>query len=172
MSYAPKNFKLEALGAGFTVERSYQGVDAPTDVTQDSDGTWRVKAGARVKVTLTMKAPGRRFHVALVDPLPAGFEVQNEGLATTRDKIGTAPVGWYGMWSGSWFEHDNKRDERVEAFASSLWEGTYTYSYTALATTPGTFLAAPAKAEEMYAPETFGRSGTATVIVEPSPTQL
>jgi len=33
-------------------------------------------------------------------------------------------------------------------------------------TTPGTFLAEPAKAEEMYSPETFGRSSGQTVLVE------
>ena len=34
------------------------------------------------------------------------------------------------------------------------------------ATTPGAFVAPPAKAEEMYAPETFGRTGTDWVVVE------
>ena len=31
---------------------------------------------------------------------------------------------------------------------------------------PGTFLAAPAKAEEIYSPETFGRSAGETVVIE------
>jgi uncharacterized protein YfaS (alpha-2-macroglobulin family) len=42
----------------------------------------------------------------------------------------------------------------------------YSYSYVARATTPGTFVVPPAKAEEMYAPETFGRTGTDRVVVE------
>ena len=58
------------------------------------------------------------------------------------------------------------RDERVEAFTSLLWDGVYTYTYVARATTPGEFIAPPAKAEEMYAPETFGRGATDRVIVE------
>ena len=57
------------------------------------------------------------------------------------------------------------RDERVEAFASLLWAGVHEYSYVATATTPGQFVVPPAKAEEMYAPETFGRSGSDRVIV-------
>jgi alpha-2-macroglobulin len=36
----------------------------------------------------------------------------------------------------------------------------------ARATTPGTFVAPPAKAEEMYHPEVFGRSASDWVIVE------
>ena len=58
------------------------------------------------------------------------------------------------------------RVERLEAFSTLLWEGVYDYTYIARATTPGTFVTPPTKAEEMYAPETFGRSGSDLVIVE------
>jgi uncharacterized protein YfaS (alpha-2-macroglobulin family) len=58
------------------------------------------------------------------------------------------------------------RDDRAEAFTSLLWDGVYEYTYTARATTPGTFVVPPAKAEEMYSPEVFGRSGSDWVIVE------
>jgi uncharacterized protein YfaS (alpha-2-macroglobulin family) len=58
------------------------------------------------------------------------------------------------------------RDERVEAFASLLWEGVWDYTYVARATTPGNFVVPPAKAEEMYSPETFGRSSGDRMIVE------
>jgi len=61
---------------------------------------------------------------------------------------------------------DSGRDERAEAFASLLWEGVYNYSYVTRATTPGQFVVPPAKAEEMYHPETFGRTGTDFVKVE------
>ena len=59
------------------------------------------------------------------------------------------------LWAWQWFEHQNIRDERVEAFTSLLWEGVYNYSYAARATTPGVFVVPPSKAEEMYHPETF-----------------
>jgi uncharacterized protein YfaS (alpha-2-macroglobulin family) len=36
----------------------------------------------------------------------------------------------------------------------------------ARATTPGTFVVPPTKAEEMYMPETFGRSASDRVVVE------
>jgi uncharacterized protein YfaS (alpha-2-macroglobulin family) len=58
------------------------------------------------------------------------------------------------------------RDERVEAFTSLLWEGVHEYSYFARATTPGLFVVPPAKAEEMYSPETFGRGASDRVRVE------
>ena len=57
-------------------------------------------------------------------------------------------------------------DGYVLAFASLLWEGVHKYTYVARATTPGTFVVPPPKAEEMYMPETFGRGASDRVIVE------
>ncbi len=169
MQYAPKSLKLAAADFGFTVERAYEAVDKPDDVRRDADGTWHIKAGAKVRVRLTMVAPARRYHVALVDPLPAGLEVMNPELAVTGtvpkdEKDQNANRGWW--WWRQWFEHQNMRDERVEAFTSLLWEGVYDYSYVARATTPGVFVVPPSKAEEMYHPETFGRGSTDRVVVE------
>jgi hypothetical protein len=178
LRYAPQSLQLPPAEFGFVVERKYEALDDPKDVRRDPDGTWRIRAGARVKVTLTMVAQDRRYHVALVDPLPAGLEPVNPELATTgkldlpRDEQnGGGPVpygskrGW-SWWWGPWYEHQNLRDERVEAFTSLLWDGVHNYTYTARATTPGAFVVPPARAEEMYAPETFGRSASDRVIVE------
>jgi len=169
MQYAPASLKLPAADYGFTVERVYEALDDPADVRRDADGTWRIKSGAKVRVRLTLGAPTRRYHVALVDPVPAGLEVLNPALAVSEalpqdQKMEPARYGWW--WSRPWFEHQNMRDERVEAFASLLWDGVYNYSYVARATTPGHFVVPPPKAEEMYHPETFGRGATDRVIVE------
>ena len=171
LRYAPTDLNLPPYDAGFTVERTYEAVDDPADVQRDPDGTWRIKAGARVRVKLTLVALTRRYHVALVDPLPAGLEVLNPELAVTgslpkADKTTPQPVAYRYWWWGPWYEHDNLRDERVEAFASLLWDGVWRYDYIARATTPGIFIAPPTKAEEMYAPETFGRGAVDRVIVE------
>ena len=51
--------------------------------------------------------------------------------------------------------------------SSSTWHaGMYHYRYLARATTFGTFVVPPTKAEEMYVPEVFGRSGAITVEVK------
>ena len=169
LSYAPTSLKLDALDMGFVVQRKYEALDNPEDVTQDQDGVWHIKAGARVRVNLTMETDDRRYHVALVDPLPAGLEIVNPALAVS----GSVPqdpnspdyrYGWW--WWGTWYEHQNMRDDRAEAFTSLLWDGVYQYSYIARATTPGEFVVPPTKAEEMYSPEVFGRSGSDVVIVK------
>jgi uncharacterized protein YfaS (alpha-2-macroglobulin family) len=66
----------------------------------------------------------------------------------------------------NWWDHENKRDNQTEVFANQLSGGVHEYSYVVRATTPGTFVVPPTKAEEMYAPETFGRTQTEAVIVE------
>lgn len=170
MRYAPKSLVLEPADHGFAVERVYEAVDHPEDVKQRKDGVWEVRAGARVKVTVTMATPARRYHVALVDMLPAGFEPLNPALAVTTLPADAGAMnggrGGYSWWWGPWYEHQNMRDERVEAFSSLVWGGVQTYTYYARATTPGEFVVPPAKAEEMYHPETFGRSGSDRVIVK------
>lgn len=169
MTYAPASLKLEPADHGFAVERTYEAVDDPGDVTRLPDGTWKVKAGTRVRVRLTMVAESRRYHVALVDPLPAGLEVMNPALAVTGE-IPQDPSqqqrGGYWWWYRTWYEHQNVRDERVEAFTSLLRSGVHEYTYVARATTPGRFVVPPSKAEEMYFPETFGRSASDVLIVE------
>lgn len=169
LKYALTDLWLDPIDMGFVVTREYEAVDDPGDVYQDEQGMWHVKAGARVRVRLMMVADSRRYHVALVDPLPAGLEIVNPALAVS----GSVPQdpnssdyrsGWW--WWGTWYSHQNLRDERAEAFTTLLWDGVYEYTYVARATTPGTFVAPPAKAEEMYSPEVFGRSGSDWVIVE------
>jgi uncharacterized protein YfaS (alpha-2-macroglobulin family) len=175
--YAPANLKLNAADYGFRVERKYEAVDDPGDVRLEADGTWRIRAGARVRVRLTMSNPARRYHVALVDPLPAGLEALNAELATTEqlpdestesgvNRGGRGIYDYYWYWRGPWYEHQNLRDERAEAFTSLLWEGVHEYTYFARATTPGLFIVPPTKAEEMYAPETFGRGQSDRVSIK------
>jgi uncharacterized protein YfaS (alpha-2-macroglobulin family) len=169
LQYAPTDLNLDPLEMGFVVQRRYESLDDPKDVSQDSDGIWHIKAGTRVQVTITMEADNRRYHVALVDPLPAGLEIINPALAVSENipQDPTSPDYHYGWWWwGTWYEHQNMRDDHAEAFTSLLWEGVYEYTYNTRATTPGTFIVPPAKAEEMYSPEVFGRSGSDWVIVE------
>ncbi len=85
LSYAPTDLDLDPLDMGFIVQRSYEAIDDPEDVVQDEDGVWHIKAGARVRVRLTMVADNRRYHVALVDPLPAGLEIVNPALAVSGE---------------------------------------------------------------------------------------
>lgn len=159
ITYAPKQVDLPALDAGFVVRRSYVAVDDPKDVEHRADGSWHIKLGAKVLVQVQATNTTLRNEVALVDPLPAGFEIVNTRLAVAERGATGAKNDW--AWS-----HVEMRDNAAQAFAFGLGEGAHDFQYTVRATTPGTFIAAPAKAEEMYAPETFGRSNGTVVVVE------
>lgn len=170
MRYALKDLKTAQSEHGFSVTRTYEAVDDEKDVQQKSDGSWRVRRGATVKVTLSMASDARRYHVALVDPLAAGFETLNPALAVSpqvdTDERDVSHHPYQLRWFRSWYEHQQMRDERVEAFTSLLRGGVYQYSYYVRATTPGKFIVPPAKAEEMYHPETFGRSSSDIVVID------
>jgi alpha-2-macroglobulin len=151
LEFATAAPRIEPVSRGFSVERSYEGVDRAEDVRRDAAGAWHIRAGARVRVRLKLTTPDRRYQVALVDPLPAGLESE------------------YSEWSypaACWADHENRRDDRVEAFASLLWGGEYPYSYITRATTPGVFTAGPPQVEEMYAPEVFGRGTSDRIVIE------
>jgi alpha-2-macroglobulin len=172
LRYVPADLKLSALDRGFVVKRVYESVGDKGDVTQDADGTWKIKAGAKVKIRLTMVAESQRTHVALIDPLPAGLEALNPFLANTEQVVtdpndttgsGGLPKRW---WWGPWYDFQQFRDDRSEAFTTYLSAGVYEYSYIARATTPGSFVVPPTRAEEMYAPETFGRTATDRVVIQ------
>ena len=126
----------------------------------------------------------------LDDALPAGLEAVDLSLRTASAMPGPGLKGagaasdenpgereqsesvvgpeWYGFWDSGWwspFDHREIRDDRVVFSASLLWTGTYTTSYIARATTPGTFIKPPAHAEEMYNPAVYGRSDGGTFVV-------
>jgi alpha-2-macroglobulin len=181
LRYAPADTRVPPLDRGFTVSRTYEAVDEEGDVVRNDDGTWRVRAGARVRVRVQVVAPSVRFHVALVDPLPAGLEPLNpelRGAGITDDRPerpvaparGAAPRPPGAMpppvWHGQWFTHQNLRDDRAEVFATVLSAGSWEYTYLARATTPGTFVVPPPRAEMMYEPEVFGRGAGTTLVVE------
>jgi uncharacterized protein YfaS (alpha-2-macroglobulin family) len=195
LRYALKDPIQKSLDRGIQVSREYTGAYDRSEVFVQDDGTVLVKKGATVKITAHIYSPGERFYTALVDHLPAGFESVNtsllgatqadntqrmqhfilrrkpkrEGDVTsakkTQEKIYEAPYP-------DWNLHQNLRDDRTEVFRDTMQAGHYTYSYVARATTSGTFLAPPMKIEEMYTPETFGRSKSVLVkVVDELPPQ-
>ncbi len=160
LNYAPSNPMVKEHNNGFEVKRVYESLNDGSDVRCDASGILHVKAGAMLRVKLNVRVDGARFHSALVDRLPAGFEPVNMALR------GAVKVGDSKGFDEHWYDHENLRDDRVEIFASQLAPGSYTYSYYVRATTPGRFIAPPANAEEMYNPETYGRCSASAVVVE------
>jgi uncharacterized protein YfaS (alpha-2-macroglobulin family) len=168
LSYAADRLYQEGLDSGFKIERKYQPyVESGADQAPQSS----YKAGDLVRVTLTLDLPKERRFVAVIDPLPAGFEPVESWFATTAATLGTeqrraeAQGSWWNWWQRGGFDHVERHDDQVRLFATRLADGHHEFSYIVRATTAGTFRTAPARVEEMYEPEVFGRTGTAIVEV-------
>jgi len=169
LQYAPKDLKLEPEDRGFMVERTY--MPEGEGLTRREDGTWVARAGSYVKVLVRVVAPDRRYYVAVVDPLPAGLEAVNEAFVTSAtQRLGGASTEvhhsrrrYWGYWNP--WDFEERRDDRVQLFVDRMYGGVYEYTYFARATTIGTFVVPPTRAEEMYEPEIFGRSSSEVFVV-------
>jgi hypothetical protein len=169
---------------GIRVERWYERLAGGAPVTS-------VAEGELVRVRLKITVPSTRYFVVVDDALPAGLEAIDLSLRTaaampgpgvTKSKEeseheegepgseGEGRVNWFGSWDSGWwspFDHRELRDDRVVYSANQLWAGTYTATYIARATTPGTFVRPPVHSEEMYNPAVFGRSDGGSFVVAP-----
>ncbi len=146
-----------AVSRGFSVERRYE--DLSTGQPID-----KVKLGQLVKVKLTARADRSARWVALVDPLPAGFEPVNAKLETEQGAVRGAAA--QDAWNWSW-SFTAQHDDRALAFADQIDAGTHTHEHVLRATSAGTFTASPAHIEAMYEPTRMASTASALLVVTP-----
>ena len=168
LRYVADALFAEGLDNGFQIARSY----TPYVETGTRPASTSYKAGDLVRVTLTFNLTKERRFVAVTDPLPAGFEAVESWFATSaaslareQDDQGDRSTSWFSWWARGGFDHVERHDDRVQLFATRLSEGRHEFTYIVRATTAGSFRTAPARAEEMYSPEVFGRTSTAVIEV-------
>jgi uncharacterized protein YfaS (alpha-2-macroglobulin family) len=167
----PRGAPVRPNERGVAVERWYERYEDGKPVTE-------IAEGELVRVRLRVTVPSERHFVVLDDALPAGLEAIDLSLRTVGGVPGPGAadsafqqpetgedgelLAWsYGTWDAGWwspFDHREIRDDKVVYVATLLWPGSYSATYLARATTPGTFVRPPAHAEEMYNPAVFGES--------------
>jgi uncharacterized protein YfaS (alpha-2-macroglobulin family) len=156
-TYAPRQ-KLEPRDEGFAVYKTISSLDGkPLE---------SIKAGSLVAVTLQIVLTKESLFVVIEDPLPAGFEAVNPTFLTESEEQQRSLEAMDETNEGYWWEgfnHIEMHDNRVLLFSDSLRPGIHTHRYLARALTPGQFTLPGTKAEEMYAPEVFGRSAEQVV---------
>ena len=157
LTYALRD-KLEPRDEGFAVYKTISSLDGkPLE---------SIKAGSLVAVTLQIVLPKESLFVVIDDPLPAGFEAVNATFLTESEEQQRSLEAMDETNEGYWWEgfnHIEIHDNRVLLFSDSLSAGIHTHRYLARALTPGQFTLPGTKAEEMYAPEVFGRSAEKAV---------
>jgi uncharacterized protein YfaS (alpha-2-macroglobulin family) len=176
LRFAPARMPTDPLERGLHVQRWFEPYAGGGQVRG-------ARAGDLVRVRVRVATAQARHFVAVSVPVPAGLEIvdtslassaalaepragaeeQEEGLDPGAEEDEDAEVegGWaFRFWSP--FDHQERRDARLVLFADTLPPGVHVASFVARATTPGEWTLMPAQAEEMYAPEVYGRSDGGT----------
>ncbi len=186
LRYAKKEMPTTPLDRGFYVRKVVRALkpDALGEALKSVPATSAVRAsgGDLVLIDLFVVTPDPRENVVVDDPLPAGLEAVQSSFATSaksQDVTEAAEEGDQDDQEASddderaagratefaWY-HREFRDDRVLTFVDHMPAGLFHYRYLARATTFGTYVVPPTRAECMYEPETFGRTAAATFEVK------
>jgi uncharacterized protein YfaS (alpha-2-macroglobulin family) len=145
----------EARGDLFAVERSWfrrvkQGKETTLVPLRTGE---RLAVGDELEIQLSIRAKAAAEYVHLRDPRPAGLEPD------------TAKSGW--KWDLGLAFYEETRDSGTSFFFEWLPAGEYTLKYRLRANLAGTFRAAPAQLQSMYAPEFVAYSAGAKLAIAP-----
>jgi alpha-2-macroglobulin len=147
---------LPSTSSGYTVSRQIFLPDgSPADLT-------KVKQTNLFVVVISGKRsdPTREARTLVVDLLPAGFEIQS---VTPSSDSGT---GYQWLKKPSDTAYAEGRDDRyVAALDVAAGATDFTLAYVVRAVTPGTYKYPALAVEDMYAPETAGRTAMGTLNV-------
>lgn len=188
LRYSRKELPTQGLDRGFFLEKTLRKVtpesldEAVRTVPTTSATTFN--GSDLVLVDIVVVTPSPRRFVVIDDPLPAGFEAVDMRLATTGAGLDVDAAASRARRYGdddddaaraagqaenySWYQREI-RDDRVLFFVDAMAAGMYHYRYLARATSIGRFVTPPARAEEMYSPEVFGRTDARVLTVQPKP---
>ncbi|MHC1729954.1 MAG: alpha-2-macroglobulin [Syntrophobacteraceae bacterium] len=178
LSYAPAEFDQSEVNAGIEMHREY---------SVERDGKWvllqspmQIKTGELMRVDIFVSLPAERYFVVVDDPVPGGLEPVSKDLATSseidarkveatipQDSFKNRFTDWRSFGISRWsFYHKELRHSAARFYSERLNPGNYHLSYTAQAIAPGRFTVLPARAEEMYDPDVFGKSSPAVLKVD------
>jgi uncharacterized repeat protein (TIGR01451 family) len=152
------NATYKVGGNGMTVSRTFRDQDGQEiDVTQPD----AIKLGdvLFVEIEVANTSGAMIQNIALVDRLPAGFEIENPRLGRTTKLDWVDPQHLWAM------DFMNMRDDRLQAFG---WLAPMTKKkvvYSVRAVTSGKFAVPPIEAEAMYDATLWARAKGGTAIV-------
>jgi alpha-2-macroglobulin len=151
------NATYKTGGNGLAVSHSYHALDS-TEI-QPSAGTLHLGDLVFVEIDLENTSSDTIRNVALVDRLPAGFEIENPRLGRT-----TKPdwVKDEDLWAVDFM---NMRDDHLEAFGTLGPHQSVKLVYTVRAVTAGKFTIPPIEAGAMYDPTLWARDKAGTAVI-------
>ncbi len=118
--------------------------------------------GEMIRGRATILVSDERYFVGVRIPIPAGTEAINFALDTEDQSLQNTGDPCHSYWcpeNENWrFSHREYRDDHIFLFADYLPAGRYEFDYLLRASIVGEYQVLPSVAEEIYHPETFGRS--------------
>lgn len=152
------NATYKVGGNGLAVSRTYRDQDGEEiDVTQPD--ALRLGDVLFVEIELANTSGAYIQNIALVDRLPAGFEIENPRLGRTTKIDWVDPQHLWAM------DFMNMRDDRLQAFGGLAPGAKAKIVYSVRAVTSGKFTVPPIEAEAMYDPTLWARAKGGTAIV-------
>jgi hypothetical protein len=151
--------ELPAESRGYTLSRKIyrpDGSEADLAKARQTDLFVVVIDGKRADPTQAVRA-------LVVDLLPAGFEIETASVSKGRS---AADYSWLPNLTDT--AYTEERDDRfIAALDLAGGKGAFTLAYVVRAVTPGQFTYPAAVAEDMYDPETEGRTAMGRLSVAP-----
>jgi uncharacterized protein YfaS (alpha-2-macroglobulin family) len=144
-------------GNGLSVSRTYR--DATGSEIDLANGEVELGEVAYIEIEVANTSGQQIQNIALVDRLPAGFEIENARLGRS--------------FKADWVEPDdqwvldflNMRDDRIEAFGMLRAGETKKVVYTVRAVTSGTYALPPVDVEAMYDPTLWAREAGGKAVI-------
>ncbi len=153
---------IEKESHGFVVSREWLRVDPESrdTVRQVPSGrTQNVKLGQIIEEHIEVTNAQEHSFVAIEVPLAAGMEPMNPNLATSPEIASPSRALSLSPSYSAYL------DDRVVFYYDLLPKGTYHLSFRTRASTEGSFIQPPARAEMMYRETTYGNSEGVRVVV-------
>ncbi len=132
-----------------------------TPIEQKVKGQYSRGDVLRVRLDIDVQADGT--WIVLNDPVPGGATILGNGLG--RDS--QIDSGSENEDDRGWLAYKERSFEAFRAYYRYLPKGPFSVEYTVRLNNPGTFGLPQTRMEAMYAPEMFGESPNATMVVKP-----
>ncbi|HLT28430.1 MAG TPA: MG2 domain-containing protein [Myxococcaceae bacterium] len=136
-------------GDGLSVKRTWRTLEGRT--VDPTDAALNLADLLYVQIDVTNRTGERLENIALVDRLPAGWEIENPrlGRGTQPDWVNTST-----QWQADYL---SVRDDRLEMFGPIGRGQTVSAVYAVRATSSGVFTLPPVEVEAMYDPRIWAR---------------
>lgn len=155
---------IQPFGKGISISRIYADISNENEFSFTQSG----KVGDLIQVRLTLVLEHDLHYLIVEDKIPAGTEVLDTRLNTSRQDLAEYQVGapFKNGWGWWYFNQPDVYDNRVVWAANYLPAGTYQLVYTISLTHPGEYQVLPARTWQQYFPETQAISAGEVFVVE------